>query len=78
MIKAENYGKITGNFRNLPENSLKNPKILAMDGERGVRLRRTGGGLPIFSMTGGVLADPPPIGHVWSRPNLITEYDSGR
>ena len=29
MIKAENYGKITENSRNLPENSLKNPKILS-------------------------------------------------
>ena len=26
MIKTENYGKITENSRNLPENSLKNPK----------------------------------------------------
>ena len=26
MIKAENYGKITGNYRNLPENSLKTLK----------------------------------------------------
>ena len=28
MIKGENYGKITENYRNLPENSLKNPKNL--------------------------------------------------
>ena len=29
MIKAEKYGKITENSGNLPENSLKNPKILS-------------------------------------------------
>ena len=29
MIEAENYGKITENSRILPENSLKNPKILS-------------------------------------------------
>ena len=47
MIKIENYGEITENYRNLPENSLKNPKNLppsfawGMGGR--VRLRRTDG-----------------------------------
>ena len=31
MIKSENYGKITENYRNLPENSLKNPKKFAAE-----------------------------------------------
>ena len=52
MIKAENSGRITENSRNLPENSLKNPKILM----GGSGFAGQGGGLPIFSMTGGVLA----------------------
>ena len=31
MIKSENYGKITENSRNLPENSLKNHKKFAAE-----------------------------------------------
>ena len=59
MIKAENYGKITENSRNLPENSLKNPKKFSPSW--GVRLRRTGGFANFFDDR-GVLADPP-FGH---------------
>ena len=60
MIKAENYVKITENFRYLPGNSLKNPKILSPRLARrwGVRLRRTGGFCQFFDDR-GVLADPP-------------------
>ena len=55
MIKSENYGKITENSRNLPENSLKNHKKFAAE------LRSVVGGpaspnrgdFSDFSMTGG-------------------------
>ena len=58
MIKIENYGKITENYRNLPENSLKICRRAKLGGW-GVRLSRTGGFLPIFSMTGGFWPTPP-------------------
>ena len=63
MIKSENYGKITENSRNLPENSLKNPKNF-----RRASLGDWGGGGPAlpdrgdfsdFSMTGGILGWSP-------------------
>ena len=57
MIKPVNYGKITENYRNLPENSPKNPKIFRR-AEGCPRLRRKGD-FSKFSMTGGFLADPP-------------------
>ena len=65
MIKTENYVKITENSRNLPENSLKNPKNLPpiFARQMGVRFRRTGGGFANFFDDRAVLADPP-IGHV--------------
>ena len=70
MIKVENYGKITENSRNLPENSLKkNPKNLPPSFARrigGPASLDRGGILPIFSMTGGFLADPP-FGHAWYK-----------
>ena len=60
MIKAENYGKITENYRNLPEKSLKNAKNLPPSFARrmGEALPDRGGGLPIFSMTGGFWLTP--------------------
>ena len=66
MIEADNYEKITENYRNLPENSLKNPKILSPRFVRGwgVRLRRTEEVFANFSDDKAVFAWPP-IGHVW-------------
>ena len=48
MIEAENYGKITENSRNLQENSLKNPKILAMGGGGGGAAFAAGTGFSNF------------------------------
>ena len=59
MIKPENLGKIPEIYR---KNPLKTLKICRRMG--GVRLRRTGGFLPIFFDDRGVLADPP-FGHAW-------------
>ena len=58
MIKAENYGKITENYRKFPKFTgkfPKNPKIYRRAS------RGDGGGLPIFSMTGGFWLTPPPL-----------------
>ena len=73
MIKAENYGKITENSRNLPENFVA-ALCAAMGGGSG--FAGHGGGLPIFSMTGGFLADSP-IGHVCIYPNPMKSQTRG-
>ena len=56
MIKVENYGKITENSRNLPENSLKNPKNLPPS-----KARRTGGCFANFFNDRGGFGRPPPL-----------------
>ena len=72
MIKVENYGKIIENSRNLPENSLKNPKNLPPSFAR--RMGGSGlagqGGFAKFFDDRGVLADPP-FGHACFRGSYL-------